>query len=187
MPKKDKDKELDKDQKKVDITSSDIETENEEKEKEPVCSFCGEQADPERGNILFREGDVYICTVCAEQCVRAARKYAPKLANKEVEKINLDFKPSDIKKFLSDYVVGQDNAKRILSVAVYNHHKMLRAKAAGEEDSIEIEKSNVMLLGPTGCGKTFLLKTLAKTLGVPFASADATNLTAAGYVGLIHA
>jgi ATP-dependent Clp protease ATP-binding subunit ClpX len=176
-----KDKDNDKDQKEIDTTSTiDIE---KEKEKEPVCSFCGEPADPERGNILFREGDVYICTDCAEQCVRTARKYAPKLVNKEVSKINLDFKPSDIQKFLNDYVVGQENAKEILSVAVYNHHKMLRAKESGEDNDVEIEKSNVMLLGPTGCGKTFIIRTLAKTLGVPFASADATNLTAAGYVG----
>lgn len=128
---------------------------DQEQEKEPVCSFCGLPADTEQGNILFREGNVYICTDCAEQCVRTARKYAPKPILPKVDGVKLNVKPSEIEAFLDEYVVGQDHVKQVLSVAVYNHHKLLRSKQEGETD-VEIEKSNVMMLGPTGCGRRYV-------------------------------
>lgn len=155
---------------------------DETKIEDPRCSFCGKPGDEEEGIILVREGDVHICTACAEEVVKVSRHYAPKKRFPTVKEDQTDIKPSDIKKHLDDYVVGQEKAKDILSVAVYNHYKMLRYRQQ-ENPAVDMEKSNIMLLGPTGCGKTYLLRTLAKKLGVPFAQADATNLTAAGYVG----
>ena len=149
------------------------------KEKKVRCSFCGKTADQvER---LISGPGVYICDACVELCmdiVEGASTNQPKKATpKPAKKLP---KPVEIKKALDEYVIGQDNAKQVLSVAVYNHYKRIYCNSP---DDVEINKSNVLMLGPTGVGKTLLASTLAKILDVPFAIADATTLTEAGYVG----
>ncbi len=126
----------------------------------------------------------YICDSCVEACSRLIYEHTHTVSEDGLSIDTLP-KPKEIKASLDDYVIGQDEAKRALSVAVYNHYKRIlqRSENQQEEDGVEIQKSNVLLLGPTGVGKTFLAQTLAKTLKVPFAIADATTLTEAGYVG----
>jgi ATP-dependent Clp protease ATP-binding subunit ClpX len=148
------------------------------------CSFCGKSQKQVRK--LIAGPGVYICDECIELCNEIIEEELGEVA-KTVEDIDLP-KPREIKGFLDEYVIGQDQAKKALSVAVYNHYKRLRSRgtltAAGKDhDSIEIAKSNILMIGPTGCGKTYLAQTLAKRLNVPFAVADATALTEAGYVG----
>ncbi|MEY3677240.1 MAG: hypothetical protein RL351_467 [Actinomycetota bacterium] len=148
------------------------------------CSFCGKSQKQVRK--LIAGPGVYICDECIELCNEIIEEELGEVA-KTVEDIDLP-KPREIKGFLDEYVIGQDQAKKALSVAVYNHYKRLRSRgtltAAGKDhDSIEISKSNILMIGPTGCGKTYLAQTLAKRLNVPFAVADATALTEAGYVG----
>jgi ATP-dependent Clp protease ATP-binding subunit ClpX len=158
--------------------------ENKQLIEGPVCSFCKEPADPSKGRVLIKgSGDVYICTECAQECLDVAEEYAPKSMEKINSILSSDFKPSQIAAHLDEYVVGQTKAKKILSVAVYNHYKMLAHREFKKNSQVEIEKSNVLLLGPTGSGKTFLLRILSDFLDVPFATQDCTNLTAAGYVG----
>jgi ATP-dependent Clp protease ATP-binding subunit ClpX len=139
------------------------------------CSFCGKSQD-EVHRIIAGPG-VYICNECVELC--------QEIYEEDVGNIQMDLsdipKPADILSVLNQYVVGQDAAKRALSVAVYNHYK--RINADSKKDDVELQKSNIVMLGPTGCGKTMLAQTLAKILNVPFAVADATSLTEAGYVG----
>jgi ATP-dependent Clp protease ATP-binding subunit ClpX len=126
----------------------------------------------------------YICNHCVEACSEILDEWEMESRPAaEVPELAELPKPKDIKKVLDDYVIGQENAKKALAVAVYNHYKRIWQKKEGEDDGVEIQKSNVLLLGPTGVGKTFLAQTLAKTLKVPFAIADATTLTEAGYVG----
>lgn len=144
------------------------------------CSFCGKNQDQVRKMIAGSNG-VYICDECIELCSEILEE---ELGNEEEERpdfsgINL-LKPKEIKEFLDDYVIGQDEAKKVLSVAVYNHYKRITSKM---ESDVDLQKSNILMLGPTGSGKTYLAQTLAKLLGVPFAIADATTLTEAGYVG----
>ena len=144
------------------------------------CSFCGKNQDQVRKMIAGTNG-VYICDECIELCSEILEE---ELGNEEEERpdfsgINL-LKPKEIKEFLDDYVIGQDEAKKVLSVAVYNHYKRITSKM---ESDVDLQKSNILMLGPTGSGKTYLAQTLAKLLGVPFAIADATTLTEAGYVG----
>ena len=124
---------------------------------------------------------VYICDDCVDICKAMVDETIEK---DKAEEVPLK-KPAEIKEELDKYIVGQDKAKKVLSVAVYNHYKRINAlvKTKKTEDEIEIEKSNILLLGPTGCGKTLLARTLAKILNVPFATSDATTLTEAGYVG----
>ncbi|MFM6966575.1 MAG: ATP-dependent Clp protease ATP-binding subunit ClpX [Rhodoluna sp.] len=149
------------------------------------CSFCGKSQKQVRK--LIAGPMVYICDECIELCNEIIEEELGGAAAESVEDIDLP-KPREIKGFLDEYVIGQDQAKKALAVAVYNHYKRLRSRgtltAAGKEhDAIEIAKSNILMMGPTGCGKTYLAQTLAKRLNVPFAVADATALTEAGYVG----
>ncbi|MBQ3413814.1 MAG: ATP-dependent Clp protease ATP-binding subunit ClpX [Clostridia bacterium] len=152
-----------------------------DKLKNVRCSFCGKAQESVR-KIVAGPG-VYICDECVELCnsIIESELYEEENAgytlNEELPS------PKDIKKILDDYVIGQDEAKKILAVAVYNHYKRISHEEESNKDDVEIQKSNVLLLGPTGCGKTLLARTLAKILNVPFAIADATTLTEAGYVG----
>lgn len=144
------------------------------------CNFCGCEADLDEGIILIKGlDDVCICSECAAECV-AISEEENKIDSEE--EMNLDVKPSEIKAYLDKYIIGQDYAKETLSVAVFNHYKMLKYKQQ-KKQPVELEKSNVMILGPTGTGKTYILRTLANFLNVPFAISDATSLTEAGYVG----
>ena len=144
------------------------------------CSFCGKSQDQVR-KMIAGAGNVYICDECIELCSEILdEELGPDMEGApDFSGINL-LKPKEIKAFLDDYVIGQDEAKKVLSVAVYNHYKRITSK---EECEIELQKSNILMLGPTGSGKTYLAQTLAKLLNVPFAIADATTLTEAGYVG----
>jgi ATP-dependent Clp protease ATP-binding subunit ClpX len=150
------------------------------------CSFCGKSQ--KQVQQLIAGPGVYICDECVELCNEIIEE---RLAEAGEENTSGDLelpKPREIFDFLQEYVIGQDPAKRALSVAVYNHYKRIRAQgqitaAENRSDEVEIAKSNILLIGPTGCGKTYLAQTLAKRLNVPFAVADATALTEAGYVG----
>ncbi|WKD58835.1 ATP-dependent Clp protease ATP-binding subunit ClpX [Corynebacterium caspium] len=153
------------------------------------CSFCGKSQ--KQVKKLIAGGGVYICDECIELCNEIIEEELSAAAESTHDEDQTLPKPSRIRAFLDEYVVGQDAAKRVLSVAVYNHYKRIRevetpAGSAGirrHDDDIEIAKSNILLLGPTGSGKTYLAQTLARILDVPFAIADATSLTEAGYVG----
>ena len=145
--------------------------------KKAVCSFCGRPEDKFRK--LFVGHNAFICNECVGICSEIIEEEAQDKASADFAEINL-LKPKEIKKFLDEYVIGQDEAKKVLSVAVYNHYKRITATSKSD---VEIQKSNILMLGPTGSGKTYLAQTLAKILGVPFAIADATALTEAGYVG----
>ena len=144
------------------------------------CSFCGKTSDQVR-RLLSGPNGVYICDECIELCSEILEEELDGVSDyyDASNEINL-LKPKEIKNFLDDYVIGQDDAKKVLSVAVYNHYKRIKSKKSAE---VEIQKSNILMLGPTGSGKTYLAQTLAKILNVPFAIADATTLTEAGYVG----
>jgi len=151
------------------------------------CSFCGKSQ--KQVKKLIAGGGVYICDECIELCNEIIEEElgAAEAAEKKEDKLP---RPSEISAFLDKYVIGQDKAKRVLAVAVYNHYKRIRteenagvSKRKSRQDDVEIAKSNILLLGPTGSGKTYLAQTLARMLDVPFAIADATSLTEAGYVG----
>ncbi len=143
------------------------------------CSFCG-KTESQVLKLLKGPNGVYICDACVELCSEIIEEELSEDEGVfEEDEINM-LKPEEIKNFLDDYVIGQENAKKALSVAVYNHYKRILAEP---DLDVELQKSNVLLLGPTGSGKTLLAQTLAKILNVPFAIADATTLTEAGYVG----
>ncbi|WP_395242973.1 ATP-dependent Clp protease ATP-binding subunit ClpX [Agromyces sp. MMS24-K17] len=148
------------------------------------CSFCGKSQ--KQVQQLIAGPGVYICDECVELCNEIIEERLAEASESESGEFELP-KPKEIFGFLQEYVIGQEGAKRALAVAVYNHYKRIRAKAAltpaDHREDIEIAKSNILLIGPTGCGKTYLAQTLARQLNVPFAVADATALTEAGYVG----
>jgi ATP-dependent Clp protease ATP-binding subunit ClpX len=142
------------------------------------CSFCGKSQHEVRK--LIAGPSVFICDECVELCNDIIREELDERTEQGQTKLP---KPREIKDVLDEYVIGQQRAKKVLSVAVYNHYKRLETRAGREKDEIELAKSNILLIGPTGCGKTLLAETLARLLNVPFTIADATTLTEAGYVG----
>ena len=155
-----------------------------DKDKTIRCSFCGKTQE-EAQRIIAGPG-VYICDECIKVCTNIIENdlYEDSELTYDEEISDKLPKPEEIKKILDDYVIGQDEAKKTLAVAVYNHYKRINSqKNTADKDDVEIQKSNILLLGPTGCGKTLLAQTLARILKVPFAIADATTLTEAGYVG----
>jgi len=148
------------------------------------CSFCGKTQDMVQ-KLIAGPNDIYICDECVEICADIIEEELEESSRgdskDELEGIKL-LKPAEIKEFLDEYVIGQENAKKVLSVAVYNHYKRIMSKS-DDSDDVELQKSNILMVGPTGSGKTYLAQTLAKIINVPFAIADATTLTEAGYVG----
>ncbi|SMF93758.1 ATP-dependent Clp protease ATP-binding subunit ClpX [Methylomagnum ishizawai] len=142
------------------------------------CSFCGKSQHEVRK--LIAGPAVFVCDECVELCNDIIREELQESASSGMDKLP---KPKEIKAVLDEYVIGQEKAKRILSVAVYNHYKRLRAQSHAKKSDVELAKSNILLIGPTGSGKTLLAETLARLLDVPFTIADATTLTEAGYVG----
>jgi ATP-dependent Clp protease ATP-binding subunit ClpX len=145
------------------------------------CSFCHRTGD-DVGPIVEGPDGVYICANCVELCHNIVRQEQRRMAQSKPLFTAIPT-PRQIKEFLDSYVIGQEQAKKVLSVAVHNHYKRLTHADLDEADAVEIDKSNVLLIGPTGCGKTLLARTLARVLNVPFAIGDATTLTEAGYVG----
>src|SRR5437016_5329383 len=143
-----------------------------------LCSFCGKSARQVKKRIAGP--GVYICDECIDLCNEIIDEELATAPSFDVESLP---KPKEIYSVLNEYVVGQEKAKRTLSVAVYNHYKRIQIARTDDESDVELQKSNILLLGPTGCGKTLLAQTLARILNVPFAIADATALTEAGYVG----
>ncbi len=146
------------------------------------CSFCGKTQDQVGGKLISGPNGAFICYSCVDICAEIVDEDEFGEGGKSSaahEEINL-LKPEELKSFLDDYVIGQEQAKKVLSVAVYNHYKRV---LAGGDLGVELQKSNVLMLGPTGSGKTLLAQTLARVINVPFAIADATTLTEAGYVG----
>ncbi|MCL4111764.1 UNVERIFIED_CONTAM: hypothetical protein GTU68_010762 [Idotea baltica] len=150
-----------------------------DKKQQASCSFCG-RSKKEVDVLLAGYGGAHICNICVDQAYQIIREeFKKKTTQTELNVL----KPSEIKAHLDEYVIGQDDAKKVVSVAVYNHFKRIKSKEKPSKDEVELEKSNVLLLGPTGTGKTLMARTIAKVLNVPFCIADATVLTEAGYVG----
>ena len=146
----------------------------------PICSFC-KKSETQTRKLVKGPDNIFICRQCASVCQSI---FEEDDSDYPVVALNDIPSPREFKEYLDQYVIGQDYAKKVLAVAVYNHYKRLsQPKKDFEDDEVKIEKSNILLIGPTGSGKTLLAKTLAQKLKVPFAIADATTLTEAGYVG----
>ena len=143
------------------------------------CSFCGKNQDQVR-RLIAGPGAVYICDECVDLCKEIINEESNQAPKNRAATGKLPT-PKRIYEQLSEYVIGQERAKKVLSVAVYNHYKRISTSRTG--DDMDLDKTNILLVGPTGCGKTLLAQTLAKILDVPFSIADATSLTEAGYVG----
>jgi len=156
--------------------SDDRSTTGNDSEKLLYCSFCGKSQHEVKK--LIAGPSVYVCDECVELCNDIILEELEDETSSAVKKLPT---PREINAILDDYVIGQERAKKILSVAVYNHYKRLEVKH--KKDEVELSKSNILMIGPTGCGKTLLAETLARLLDVPFTIADATTLTEAGYVG----
>lgn len=155
---------------------------DDNKNSNVVCSFCGKRGDQVKRMLAGRNG--YICDECIELCTEVLREEFDKGSGKDKEVLETLPTPKEIKAVLDEYVIGQEEPKKTLSVAVYNHYKRINYESAHADDqAVELQKSNILMLGPTGSGKTLLAQTLARILQVPFAIADATTLTEAGYVG----
>lgn len=155
---------------------------DDNKNSNVVCSFCGKRGDQVKRMLAGRNG--YICDECIELCTEVLREEFDKGGGKDKEVLETLPTPKEIKAVLDEYVIGQEEPKKTLSVAVYNHYKRINYESAHADDqAVELQKSNILMLGPTGSGKTLLAQTLARILQVPFAIADATTLTEAGYVG----
>jgi ATP-dependent Clp protease ATP-binding subunit ClpX len=155
---------------------------DDKKNKTIHCSFCG-RTSHEVNSMVAGPNDVFICDRCVSDASGIVKSDLASMSKKREQNYRPLLKPTEIKKKLDEYVIGQEKAKKTLSVAVYNHYKRISTELQGEFDDTEIEKSNIMLLGPTGSGKTLLARTLANIIDVPFTIADATVLTEAGYVG----
>ena len=145
------------------------------------CSFCGR--DKQDTTVLIAGITGHICDHCVTQAQTIVKEEIAEKSNKALNKTLKLLKPKEIKQFIDEYVIGQEEAKKVLSVAVYNHYKRITQKTSKDTDEVEIEKSNIIMVGETGTGKTLLAKSIAKMLNVPFCIADATALTEAGYVG----
>ncbi|MEN8132014.1 MAG: ATP-dependent Clp protease ATP-binding subunit ClpX [Pseudomonadota bacterium] len=158
--------------------SNDNQTKDKDSGKLLYCSFCGKSQHEVRK--LIAGPSVFICDECVELCNDIIREEMQDQASSSATKLP---KPKEINQILDEYVIGQEPAKKVLSVAVYNHYKRLDSRAGGGKNEVELTKSNILLVGPTGSGKTLLAETLARLLNVPFTIADATTLTEAGYVG----
>ncbi len=150
-----------------------------DKMNEHFCAFCGRK-EAEAGPLIMGVG-ACICMDCVSRCYDILEEQAPQPAEQDFDYLVQPPTPREIKEFLDDYIIGQEQAKKILAVAVYNHYK--RINHTTDTDGVELQKSNILMVGPTGSGKTFIVQNLAKILNVPFAIADATSLTEAGYVG----
>jgi ATP-dependent Clp protease ATP-binding subunit ClpX len=151
-----------------------------DKKSTAICSFCG-RSGSQTDTLIEGPNNVFICPECVDLCHNIIRQEHKQTGRRKISLKNMP-KPKHIKEYLDQYVIGQEHAKKYLSVAVHNHYKRLLHSDSGDGD-VEIEKSNVLLIGPTGCGKTLLARTLARKLDVPFAICDATTVTEAGYVG----
>ena len=149
-------------------------------EEKVRCSFCNKTQDQVK-KMIAGPGGVYICDECVDICADIIEEEYEDNPETEEMEINL-LKPVEIKSFLDEYVIGQEEAKKVMAVSVYNHYKRVMAPK-DDDDEVELQKSNIIMVGPTGSGKTYLAQTLAKIINVPFAIADATTLTEAGYVG----
>ena len=156
-----------------------------EEMKESICTFCGKHYTENDKTILFSSGDpdVFICYDCAKEIFNGYKDKVESMRAETPQSVQTQWTPQSMKEYLDQYIIGQDKAKEVLCTAVYNHYQILKMKEAGDKEAVEVEKSNIIMAGPTGCGKTAIIKRLAKIMQVPCAIADATSLTSAGFVG----